>query len=590
MLGGFAGLLLIVVALAGVGVGFDMPVLWALALVVLAVLIGLVGKVLTAVAVYLGGTTKRLKVLNDRYDDTEIWLEQFDKGTRATLTNMSASMRAAKGQSEALATRFDTAFAKAEGRATKLEETIAKLATREALDAAVKAAGAASTELAGALANTKSETEKLTRELGKRIDTGATELSRTLEQLRETSSKLEASTATALKGIESLKQSLGERIDALSRQQESAAKVTSEQTRKELIESASRLEAVNAGLTLAASQASRLRNEGYAQFTRQIGDEYVAAVQGAMGASLGLKIATRELRYLERKVQQIEAVCEGRLATTAEDAITRVLAARSLKADELRVLEIGVLFGVGAAFMHTALAPFYKRVHLVLLDPFDGYYGTDHLDPLTGQKVTRAAVERNLTRASIPPQDATILEGFSTDDAVLDSARQSGPYDVIVIDGDHSYEGVQSDFQRYADLVRPGGILIVDDYGSKDWPEVTRFVDSVVNADERFERLGIYSRTALFKRHAAESQRPTSQDKSKTPKVVEKAAPTAQKSAKPSRASTDGPKKSPTPKTQKAAEPEKAGPAPKPEVPAEPVVVRSKGSRKATSAKSGSGA
>lgn len=596
LLGGFAALLILAVAFAGLGIALDMPSLWVLSLVLLAGLVGVAGKLLSAVAVYLNGTTKRLKVLNDRYDDTEIWLEQFDKGTRATFANLSASLREASAQREALASRMEADRAESQSQAAKTEATVATLASREALDvavnAAIKSADEASAKIAGALADARAEIARVSSDLGKvASDVGKqaqasdavaakaaaqiAEHARQIAQLLESGKRLDAAAASAAGEIESVKRAMGQRIDALGEKQDSATKAATEQARKELIESASRLEAINAGLSVAASQASRLRNEGYAQFTRQISDTFVEAVQGEMGTRLGLKIAPRELRYLERKVQQIEAVCEGRLATTAEDAITRVLAARSLRTDELKVLEIGVLFGVGAAFMHTALAPFYKRVHLVLLDPFDGYYGSDHLDPLTGQKVTRAAVERNLTRASIRPDDTTVLEGFSTDDAVFNAAKQAGPYDVIVIDGDHSYEGVKADFTRYADMVRPGGILIVDDYGSKDWPDVTRFVDTVVSADKRFENLGAYSRTAIFRRQAAATAKPAPAAKVADAGKALKTAPVTAKPSKPALAAAAAKKKAPAQRT------------PKDEAAAEPVVVRTKSAKNPKTGKSG---
>lgn len=581
LLGGFAALLVLAVACAGVGVAIDFAPLWVFAIVLLAGLVGVTGKLLSAIAVYLNGTTRRLKVLNDRYDDTEVWLEQFDKGTRATFTNLSNSLRDAAAHraslEASLAANIEAGREELRARSSKIEESLGKYATRESLDASVKAAEAASAKLSGLLASSKAELEKAATELGKKADESKAAASKHAEQiakLAEADKKLETAIAAAKTEIEAAKAALTQRIDAIGKQQDTAAKAATEHTRKDLIDSASRLEAISSGLSVAASQASRLRNEGYAQFTRQIGDEFVGLVQGEMGTKLGLKIAPRELRYLERKVQQIEAVCEGRLATTAEDAITRVLAARSLKADELRVLEIGVLFGVGAAFMHTALAPFYKRVHLVLLDPFDGYYGSDHLDPLTGQKVTRAAVERNLRRASIRPEDTTVLEGFSTDDAVLAAAKGEGPYDVIVIDGDHSYKGVEADFKRYADLVRPGGILIVDDYGSKDWPDVTKFVDAVVKPDMRFEGLGIYSRTALFKRQTADVGKTAPAEKSVAPKSEEKSVESSPKPQKPARAASNAAKK---------AAPKQSS---KKEASAEPVVVRSEAAKSATSAKS----
>lgn len=37
------------------------------------------------------------------------------------------------------------------------------------------------------------------------------------------------------------------------------------------------------------------------------------------------------------------------------------------------------------------------------------------------------------------------------------------PVDVLFIDGDHSYAGVRDDFERYAPLVRPGGLVALHD-------------------------------------------------------------------------------------------------------------------------------
>ncbi len=55
--------------------------------------------------------------------------------------------------------------------------------------------------------------------------------------------------------------------------------------------------------------------------------------------------------------------------------------------------------------------------------------------------------------------------------------------DVLYLDGDHSYEGIKSDFQMYNPLVRPGGMIvfhdIVPDYKTRHGIETSSYVGGV---------------------------------------------------------------------------------------------------------------
>ena len=57
--------------------------------------------------------------------------------------------------------------------------------------------------------------------------------------------------------------------------------------------------------------------------------------------------------------------------------------------------------------------------------------------------------------------------------------------DWIYIDGDHSYEGCLKDLENALQVVRPGGLIIGDDYGWPDakWqkPGVTKAVNEFIN-------------------------------------------------------------------------------------------------------------
>jgi hypothetical protein len=50
------------------------------------------------------------------------------------------------------------------------------------------------------------------------------------------------------------------------------------------------------------------------------------------------------------------------------------------------------------------------------------------------------------------------------------------------IDGDHTYEAVKADLERFHEQLKPGGVISGDDYGMVGWWEdgVTRAVDAFV--------------------------------------------------------------------------------------------------------------
>lgn len=55
-----------------------------------------------------------------------------------------------------------------------------------------------------------------------------------------------------------------------------------------------------------------------------------------------------------------------------------------------------------------------------------------------------------------------IYKGYSNDPAIL-SAVAGQKFDLIYIDGDHSYEGAQQDIRHYSDLINKGGYMVMDD-------------------------------------------------------------------------------------------------------------------------------
>ena len=59
----------------------------------------------------------------------------------------------------------------------------------------------------------------------------------------------------------------------------------------------------------------------------------------------------------------------------------------------------------------------------------------------------------------------------------------TGSFDLVLVDGDHSIEGARADLQNAWPLVRPGGILVMDDICHPEYPwlgdVLAEFLDDV---------------------------------------------------------------------------------------------------------------
>lgn len=72
------------------------------------------------------------------------------------------------------------------------------------------------------------------------------------------------------------------------------------------------------------------------------------------------------------------------------------------------------------------------------------------------------------------PNVGTFHRGMSNNPDVIEAVRLEAPYDMIFVDGEHSYEGVTEDYNNYYPLVRLGGVIAFHD--SKGDDRVTTFI------------------------------------------------------------------------------------------------------------------
>jgi hypothetical protein len=71
-------------------------------------------------------------------------------------------------------------------------------------------------------------------------------------------------------------------------------------------------------------------------------------------------------------------------------------------------------------------------------------------------------------------------------------------FDVLLIDADHSYKGISSDFYLYRDKLKPDGLFIFHDYGDSMWKGIQEFCNEMVDKGE-LKMIGIADRIAACK-------------------------------------------------------------------------------------------
>ena len=232
-------------------------------------------------------------------------------------------------------------------------------------------------------------------------------------------------------------------------------------------------------------------------FARHLADPELERLCNFWIPLFDLKLDRKALGYLAHHICLTEDACSGRLATNVQDMLLRVLLAHSIPGESLSILEIGALFGVDLAALYDACRGRFPTIHLTAIDPLEGYYGKEATDLITKVPINREIFAHNMRRMDIPAEDITLIQMLSTNKVALEKAADRN-YHLLIIDGDHSYQGVKFDFDHYSPLVAVGGYIIFDDYSAPQWPEVTDFVDKEVRFRSGVRYLGANWRTAVF--------------------------------------------------------------------------------------------
>jgi len=229
-------------------------------------------------------------------------------------------------------------------------------------------------------------------------------------------------------------------------------------------------------------------------------DKLVAQVAEVSGQDAAF--ARRNVTIAFRNVVALEALAVGRLAGSTANVCGKLATIPLLDPPNPEVLEIGTLHGLFAATLMRMLHRAGMEPRLTIVDPLVGSQlqpgATMGGDP-TGTPVRMDVVRANLALGGRAGEEARVQQGLSGDEDVR-AAVSDRQYGVIVIDGDHSAEGVAADLEWAEKIAAPGGVVVLDDYGDKNWLGVQEAADQHLAAGgSRFELIGRVATSAYLR-------------------------------------------------------------------------------------------
>lgn len=143
------------------------------------------------------------------------------------------------------------------------------------------------------------------------------------------------------------------------------------------------------------------------------------------------------------------------------------------------IVEIGSWQGRSTVFLAQACEDAGNGV-VHAIDWFRASPESEHLLPVSPGADAERAFRANVERAGLSHR--VVVHPKRSEEA---RAEVEGPLRMLFVDGDHTHEGVTLDLE-YAELLAPGGILVLDDYG-EGFP-------GVVSAANAFLARGGFSR------------------------------------------------------------------------------------------------
>ena len=157
-------------------------------------------------------------------------------------------------------------------------------------------------------------------------------------------------------------------------------------------------------------------------------------------------------------------------------------------------LEIGVHNGTSMTYVVAQLKNPLKCIGVDLFENGISRYAHD--------KLTQQRTLENIQRLNISQSEINLIQGNSRSLSTIEKVKDlicKEPVDLLFIDGDHEFAGVEADFLNYAPLVAAGGFIVFDDANST-YPGILRCIDKYVKNNPKYEIIGLFENTDLIVR------------------------------------------------------------------------------------------
>jgi len=154
-------------------------------------------------------------------------------------------------------------------------------------------------------------------------------------------------------------------------------------------------------------------------------------------------------------------------------------------------LEIGVHNGTSMSYVVNQTV---KPVQCIGIDLFSS------TERYARDAITIGRSEQNITSLNTSHSTIHLLKGDSQSESMVRRVKNaliSNLVDLLFIDGDHEFAGVERDFLLYSPFVRSGGLIVFDD-ANATYPGVLNCIEKHVKESDTFRIIGLFENTDLI--------------------------------------------------------------------------------------------